>query len=114
MSDLDRYLTDEAVEKAARALWDEPGWEQATHEQRQHHREAAARALSAVADQLRAEALPVVGHKAEGETDEQRFTQMADRLERGYPVGGSNTRAALAQLIRREVARAAKLREAGR
>ena len=61
MSDLDRYLTDEAVEKAARALWDEPGWEQATHEQRQHHREAAERALTAVLpdiiQQAKAEAL---------------------------------------------------------
>ena len=60
MSDLDRYLTVEAVEKAARALWDEPGWEQATHEQRQHHREAAERALSAVAPLIAAQALSLV------------------------------------------------------
>ena len=41
-------LNPELIERAAKALWDEPGWEQAAHEQRQHHREAAERALSAV------------------------------------------------------------------
>ena len=45
------------IERAARALWDEPGWEQATHEQREYHREAAERALSAVAPLIAAQAL---------------------------------------------------------
>ena len=47
MTDIDRYLTDEAVEQAAKALY-EDGWEGAGRDARQYHREAAERALSAV------------------------------------------------------------------
>ncbi|WP_040281365.1 hypothetical protein [Tessaracoccus massiliensis] len=56
----DDYLTDEAVEKAAKALY-EDGWEGAGRDARQYHREAAERALSAalpdIIRQAKAEAL---------------------------------------------------------
>ena len=52
------------------------------------------------------EPLPVVAHKANGETDIDRFRAMAYRVERGYDVAGQHGRSALARLIRREIARA--------
>jgi hypothetical protein len=52
------------------------------------------------------EPLPVVAHKADGETDIDRFRAMAYRVERGYDVAGQHGRSALARLIRREIARA--------
>ena len=52
------------------------------------------------------EPLPVVAHKADGETDIDRFRAMAYRVERGYDVAGPHGRSAIARLIRREIARA--------
>ena len=52
------------------------------------------------------EPLPVVAHKADGETDIDRYRAMTIRLIRGYAVGGSADRDALVVLIRREIARA--------
>ena len=52
------------------------------------------------------EPLPVVAHKADGETDIDRFRAMAYRVECGYDVAGQHGRSALARLIRREIARA--------
>ena len=49
---------------------------------------------------------PVVAHKADGETDIDRFRAMAYRVECGYDVAGQHGRSALARLIRREIARA--------
>lgn len=47
----------ELIEKAAKALFDEDSaWVVATCDEKQYHREAAERALLAVADDLRAEA----------------------------------------------------------
>ena len=52
------------------------------------------------------EPLPVVAHKADGETDADRFAVMAHRLDQGYSIDGQHSRFALARLIRREIARA--------
>ena len=52
------------------------------------------------------EPLPVVAHKADGETDAERFAAMAKRLTNGHQPGGQHSRDALARLIRREIARA--------
>lgn len=52
------------------------------------------------------EPLPVVAHKADGETDADRFAVMAHRLDQGYSIDGQHSRSALARLIRREIARA--------
>lgn len=52
------------------------------------------------------EPLPVVAHKADGETDVDHYRAMTIRLMRGYAVGGSADRYALVVLIRREIARA--------
>ena len=52
------------------------------------------------------EPLPVVAHKADGETDTARFAVMAHRLDQGYSIDGQHSRSALARLIRREIARA--------
>ncbi len=52
-----------------------------------------------------AEPLPVVHHKGPHDTDASMFTQAADRLERGFPLGGGNLTRAVVELIRREVVR---------
>lgn len=68
-----------------------------------------ARALAAEAEVARLTAtvpLPVVAHKGEHSTDADMFRAAASRLERNYPVGGSNLRDALVRLIRREIERA--------
>ena len=52
------------------------------------------------------EPLPVVAHKADGETDAERFAAMAKRLALGHQPGGQHSRDGLARLIRREIARA--------
>ena len=52
------------------------------------------------------EPLPVVAHKADGETDVDRFATMAHRVEDRLDIGGQHSRDALARLIRREIARA--------
>ena len=66
---------------------------------------AEVRRLQAAAERV-PEPLPVVAHKADGETDIDRFRAMAYRVERGYDVAGQHGRSALARLIRREIARA--------
>ena len=45
--------------------------------------------------------VPVVGYKAVGETDAQRYLNIANRVEDGYHVGGSNSRGAVTELLRR-------------
>ena len=52
------------------------------------------------------ELLLVVAHKADGETDADRFAVMAHRLDQGYSIDGQHSRSALVALIRREIARA--------
>lgn len=42
----------------------------------------------------------VVAHKGPHETDADRLLTVADRLDRGYEIGGFNTRAAVARLLR--------------
>ena len=51
------------------------------------------------------EPLPVVAHKADGETDADRFAVIAQWIEDGHIPGG-HSRDAIARLIRREIARA--------
>lgn len=45
--------------------------------------------------------VPEVGYKAVGESDAQRYEEIARRVERDHHVGGSNSRAAVAELLRR-------------
>lgn len=45
--------------------------------------------------------VPSVGYKAQGETDAERYSTIANRVESNYNVGGSNSRAAVAELLRR-------------
>ena len=66
---------------------------------------AEVRRLQAAVERVR-EPLPVVAHKADGETDAERFAAMAKRLALGRQPGGQHSRDGLARLIRREIARA--------
>ena len=63
-------------------------------------------ALREAREERAPEPLPVVAHKADGETDADRFATMAHRLDQGYSIDGQRSRSALARLIRREIARA--------
>lgn len=45
-------------------------------------------------------AVPVVGHKAEGETDADRYEEVAQRLMDRVDIGGSNTQQAVVTLLR--------------
>ena len=63
-------------------------------------------ALREAREERAPEPLPVVAHKADGETDAERFAAMAKRLELGHQPGGQHSRDGLARLIRREIARA--------
>lgn len=44
--------------------------------------------------------IPTVGFKGRDTTDAKAFRTAADKLDRGYDVGGSNMRAAVARLLR--------------
>lgn len=44
--------------------------------------------------------IPTVGYKGRDTADAKAFRTAADKLDRGYGVGGSNMRAAVASLLR--------------
>lgn len=87
-----RAQVQDAADLQARLTYATRAWE---------HWQAKAEAAEA-----QVQALPVVAHKGAHTTDAQMFLAAASRLERGYPVGGSNLRDAVVRLIRREVGRA--------